>query len=74
MTDAELIDHLGGPSKVAELLCYDKSKGGAQRVWNWKARGIPPEVKLERPDLFLPGLVQGAQSSAVAAQGGGDAQ
>jgi hypothetical protein len=47
-----LIDGLGGPAKVAELLGYDKH-GGTQRVHNWIARGIPPKVKLERPDLFL---------------------
>ena len=38
--------------KVAELLGYDKH-GGVQRVDNWRRRGIPPKVKLERPDLFL---------------------
>jgi hypothetical protein len=51
--DRALIENLGGPSKVAELLGYDKD-GGAQRVQNWLTRGIPAAVKLERPDLFLP--------------------
>lgn len=51
--DAEIIKALGGPAKVAELLGYDKDSGGTQRVHNWLARGIPPKVKLERPDLFL---------------------
>lgn len=51
--DAELIKALGGVSKVAELLGYDKDSGGIQRVQNWLTRGIPPKVKLERPDLFL---------------------
>jgi hypothetical protein len=51
MDDATLIDRLGGPSKLATTLGYDK--GGAQRVFNWKARGrIPSDVKLERQDLF----------------------
>jgi hypothetical protein len=36
---------------VARLLGYGKY--GAQRVCNWTTRGIPPRVKLERPDLFL---------------------
>lgn len=52
MDDQTLIDHLGGPAKLAELLGYDKA-GGVQRVDNWRRRGIPPKVKLERPDLFL---------------------
>jgi len=51
-TDRELIEHLGGPAKVAELLKYDKN-GGVQRVHNWMARGIPARVKLEHPDIFL---------------------
>lgn len=54
MTDAELIAHLGGPAKVAALLNLE-GDFGVQRVFNWIARGIPPGVKLERPDLFLPG-------------------
>lgn len=49
--DKKLIDDLGGPSKVAELLGYDKH-GGVQRVQNWTTRGIPPKVRLQRPDLF----------------------
>jgi hypothetical protein len=55
--DWELITELGGPAKVAELLDYSK-EGGVQRVQNWKHRGIPPAVKLARPDLFLPGMQQ----------------
>jgi hypothetical protein len=50
--DRQLIDSLGGPATVARLLGYDESNG-IQRVSNWKVRGIPPAVKLERPDLFL---------------------
>lgn len=50
--DATIIKDLGGPTKVAELLRYDKA-GGVQRVQNWISRGIPPRVKLEHPDLFL---------------------
>lgn len=51
--DRKLIEELGGPSRVAELLNYPKH-GGAQRVQNWMTRGIPAKVKLEHPDLFLP--------------------
>jgi hypothetical protein len=50
--DRELIQLLGGPTKLAELLGY-KKPGGVQRVQNWKDRGIPASVKLCRPDLFL---------------------
>lgn len=53
MTDSELIRHLGGPTKVAELLGYDKGAGGVQRVQNWIERGIPARVKLQHPDVFL---------------------
>lgn len=51
--DAHLIDGLGGAAKVAELLGYDKRKGGTQRVHNWRSRGIPSAVRLEHPDLFM---------------------
>lgn len=63
-SDSELIDSLGGPTKVAELLGLDK-RGGVQRVHNWKTRGIPAAVKLSRPDLFL--QVQTRRSPAVSA-------
>lgn len=49
-----LIQSLGGPTAVAELLGYDKQKGGVQRVANWQGRGIPAEVRLRRPDIFPP--------------------
>lgn len=51
MDDKNLIEQLGGASKLADLL--DLGEGGVQRVHNWISRGIPPKVKLERPDLFL---------------------
>jgi hypothetical protein len=50
--DRALIARLGGSTKVAEMLGYP-AKGGAQRVSNWKARGIPPGVKLDHPHIFL---------------------
>jgi hypothetical protein len=63
--DRQTIDRLGGPTKLAELLGYDKRKGGVQRIQNWKERGIPPGVKLMRPDLFLPELVSGGTHGAA---------
>jgi hypothetical protein len=53
MTDKELIRELGGPTKLAVLLGYDKTQGGVQRVQNWISRGIPPQVKLDFPHIFL---------------------
>ncbi|WP_299078997.1 hypothetical protein [uncultured Paraglaciecola sp.] len=50
--DAELIDVLGGPTVVANLLGYDKSKGGTQRVFNWKKRGIPYRVLFEHSEVL----------------------
>lgn len=51
-SDKALIEELGGPAKVAELLGFDKD-GGTQRVHNWLTRGIPSQVKLNHPDIFL---------------------
>jgi hypothetical protein len=48
--DWALILDLGGPTKVAERLGLPKI-GGAQRVQNWKQRGIPSFLKLEHPFL-----------------------
>ena len=53
MSDSQLIDALGGPAAVAELLGYDKRRGGIQRVHNWRTRGIPAAAKVLRPDLFM---------------------
>lgn len=61
--DRQTIERLGGPTKLAELLGYDKTKGGVQRIQNWKDRGIPPAVKLQRPDLFLPEFVASATTA-----------
>lgn len=51
--DRKLIEDLGGPSKVAELLNFPK-QGGPQRVQNWLTRGIPAKVKVDHPELFMP--------------------
>lgn len=50
--DAELINTLGGPPRVAEILGY-KKRGGVQRVQNWKVRGIPPSIKVKYPYIFM---------------------
>jgi hypothetical protein len=50
--DKQLIIELGGPTKVADLLRFDKTNG-PQRVWNWMHRGIPSQVKLDHPEIFL---------------------
>lgn len=52
--DKALIEHFGGPTKLAEILGYDKLRGGVQRVQNWMTRGIPSRVKLDHASLFLP--------------------
>lgn len=51
-SDARLIESLGGASKLADLLGFEKQKG-LQRVHNWATRGIPSHVKLKWPELFL---------------------
>lgn len=51
--DAKIILNNGGPSEVAKKLGYDLKEGGAQRVQNWMYRGVPAEVKLTHPELFL---------------------
>lgn len=50
--DRKLIEDKGGPTKLAEILGYDKH-GGVQRIQNWISRGIPPKVKLQHPEIFL---------------------
>lgn len=52
--DKALIEQLGGPTKLAEILGYDKLRGGVQRVQNWQKRGIPPRVKIDHAPIFLP--------------------
>ena len=47
--DRTIIVALGGSTRVAEMLGL-KSK---QRVQNWMTRGIPAEVKLQYPHIFL---------------------
>lgn len=63
MSDADLIEELGGPTKVSDLLGLPRDNG-PQRVSNWKVRGIPPRVKLQRPDLFLRNLIDASLEPA----------
>lgn len=53
-SDKDLIDDLGGSTKLAARLGYS-----VQRVENWKKRGIPAQVRLDHPDVFpLPNRAQ----------------
>lgn len=61
-SDKELIESLGGSAKVAMRLGYS-----IQRVENWKARGIPAQVRLDHPDVFpLPRARNRTKSAAQA--------
>ena len=62
-TDSELIHDLGGPARVAELLGFDKAIG-TQRVHNWITRGIPAQVKLDYPHIFLSNQLKDASHAA----------
>ena len=65
--DAQRIADLGGAAKVAELLGFERRLGGVQRVHNWTVRGVPPEIKLTRPDLFPVRTKKHAPKAAEAA-------
>lgn len=65
MTDAQLIAHHGGPTKLAKLLDFPE-RGGVQRIQNWITRGIPPAVKVQHPKLFLDPEVLSAAEPAKA--------
>lgn len=67
-TDADLIRKLGGPTKVASLLGLPKF-GGAQRIQNWMARGIPSAIKVKRPDLFMPELATTTNTTTAEGKG-----
>lgn len=54
--DHAVVDRLGGPTRLSDELGYDKERG-PQRVANWRRRGIPSDVKLARPELFLAELL-----------------
>ncbi len=58
MTDSELIEKLGGASKLAKRLGY-----GVQRVNNWKKRGIPAQAKVDFQSLLLKPSKQTAKAA-----------
>lgn len=72
MDDAQLIKDLGGPTKLAELLGYDKTSGGVQRVANWVTRGIPAKVKLDHPEIFLRPVAKVGEGAAASSGPPGD--
>ena len=47
--DEQLISRLGGVVKFATRLGLDPKNGGAQRVQNWKSRGIPAAIERDNP-------------------------
>lgn len=51
MSDADLIDAMGGPTAVAKLLGFE-AEHAAQRVNNWKTRGIPARVLVDHRLVF----------------------
>lgn len=53
MNDKDIIQQLGGSTKLAAILSTPESPVTVQRVNNWKERGIPAQVKLDHPHLFL---------------------
>ena len=60
MNDVELIKSLGGPTAVARLLGLELP-GGSRRVHNWLKRGIPAEIKVQFPKIFLKPARKSAQ-------------
>jgi hypothetical protein len=48
----DIIDRLGGPTKVARLLGILTKPGAVQRVSNWRTRGIPARVLLDHADVL----------------------
>ncbi len=64
MDDREVIERHGGSAALARKLNMTK-EGSTQRVNNWKTRGIPPAVKLERPDLFSAEAISNLPTPAI---------
>lgn len=63
--DKAIILDLGGPKKVAQILGYDHKPGGVNRVLNWMRRGIPAQVKVDFPHLFMQPAPAASDSPAV---------
>ena len=63
MTDAKIIETLGGPAAVARLLGMPPPDG-TRRVHNWIRRGIPSKVKLDHQKTLARALTQKAKQEA----------
>lgn len=63
MSDLDLINAMGGSTRLARELGF--KRGGAQRVQNWKKRGIPPRVKQDHPAVFRLAQKLAAQAAAA---------
>ncbi|TAA20324.1 hypothetical protein EA660_18210 [Pseudoxanthomonas winnipegensis] len=62
--DSALIESLGGAAELARKLGYGPRSGAAQRVQNWKYRGIPEVIRLRRPDIFGPAPTPKGEAAA----------
>lgn len=51
MSPSTIIDLYGGDTRLADALGFSR-QSGPQRVHNWRTRGIPARVLVDRPDLF----------------------
>lgn len=70
MTKSEtkrIIRAAGGDAAFAKLLGIEQQEGVAQRVNNWKRRGLPPAVELEHYDTIRALKAQSAPKSDTAA-------
>lgn len=47
----KLIDAHGGDTALAKKLGLP-TPAGSRRVHNWRARGIPPRIQIDHPELF----------------------
>jgi hypothetical protein len=62
---SDLITAAGGDAAFARLLGIEEEEGVAQRVNNWKRRGIPSAVELEHYDTIQSLKRQLASQSAA---------
>ena len=50
-TEIDVIELLGGPKRVAEMLGISDKPGAIQRVVNWRRRGIPSRILIDHPEF-----------------------
>lgn len=60
----QVIDAAGGCVAFARLIRIDAAPGVAQRVNNWRTRGIPAQVVLDNIDLIRE-LIKDAEQRAA---------